>query len=191
MRRLIAPCLLALAASGVLSGCAGVRASTSAPSTINLPVLQLPPAALSEPLALQQQLQFRFGKHERHMQALLESDAQAVRLLVQAMGQSGVRLQWDGVTLEQQRAPWLPRHVRGERVLDDLQFAFWPVETIAAVLPAGWEVQAAAGTRHLVLDGTTWLEARQLPDGSLLLINHAEGYELSIQSVPVDGDATW
>ena len=48
------------------------------------------------PLALQQQLHFRFGTHERDLDALLEADAQQVQLAVQAMGQTGVRLQWDG-----------------------------------------------------------------------------------------------
>ena len=59
-------------------------------------------------LSEQQQLRIRVGKQERDLDALLEVDPDEVRLLVQAMGQSGVRLSWDGTRLQERRAPWLP-----------------------------------------------------------------------------------
>jgi hypothetical protein len=106
--------ILALLLSVLLAACASTR--MPAP-LVQLPTLQLPPSALPAPLQLQQRLQFRFGTHERELDALLEADGQQVRLAVQAMGQTGVRMVWDGRTLEQTRAPWLPPQVRGERVL--------------------------------------------------------------------------
>src|SRR5690606_16426694 len=63
---------------------------------VALPALQLPPASLGKSMALQQRLEFRFGTHSRQMDALLEVDAAELRLLVQAMGQTGVTLRWDG-----------------------------------------------------------------------------------------------
>lgn len=172
----LALCLLLLAAGG----CAGNGPRPGA--AVALPPLRLAPSSLPAPLALQQALQFRLGSHQREMVALLESDADAVRLAVQAMGQTGVRLSWDGRQLQQQRAPWLPSQVRGERVLDDLQFVYWPQAAIAAALPAGWQLQVSDGGRQLTHAGKTWLEMRHQADGSVLLENHAEGYQLLIQS---------
>lgn len=167
----------------LLAACAG----RTPRALVALPPLRLAPASLPAPLAQQQQLVFRFGRHERALDALLEADSVQVRLAVQAMGQTGVRLQWDGTTLNQQRAPWLPAQVRAERVLDDLQFALWPTSAIAAVLPSGWEVHDDGRQRRLRQGGTDWLLLQRQADGSLELDNRAEGYSLHIESVDMLG----
>lgn len=170
---------LALGAALLLSAaCAHV---TKVPAQA-LPPLRLAPSALGCELALQQQLQFRFGAQARSLDALLEADAGEVRLLVQALGQSGVQLHWDGRELQQQRASWLPPAVRGERVLDDLQFTLWPAAAIRAALPAGWMLDEHAGQRELRKDGKAWLVARRLDPQTLALDNHAEGYALRVAS---------
>ncbi len=175
MQRLILTALLGL----LLAACAG-----HAPrAQVALPVLRLSPASLPAPLALQQQLHFRFGSHERDLDALLEADAQQLQLAVQAMGRTGVRLRWDGVQLEQERAPWLPPQVRAERVLDDLQFALWPAPAVSAALPAGWTLSDDGRRRELRQGETAWLVLERSDDGSLLLDNRAEGYSLRIASV--------
>jgi len=169
---------------GVLAMLLLVACATRMPRPlVELPALRLAPASLPAPLALQQKLQFRFGTHERELDALLEADPTQVQLLVQAMGQTGVRLQWDGTSLQQQRAPWLPPQVRAERVLDDLQFALWPADAIAAALPSGWSVQDDATGRRLVHDGREWLVLRRLGEGRVELENRAEGYSLRIDSI--------
>ncbi|MCS4236537.1 DUF3261 domain-containing protein [Stenotrophomonas rhizophila] len=179
MHRLIVSLLLCL----LLAACASTR--MPAP-LVQLPTLRLPPSALPQPLQLQQRLQFRFGSHERELDALLEADGSEVRLAVQAMGQTGVRMVWDGATLQQTRAPWLPPQVRGERVLDDLQFALWPVAAIRAALPAGWTLVETGGQRRLEQDGKAWLLLEPLPDGRVRLRNLAEGYELVIESLDME-----
>lgn len=68
----------------LLAACAGRMPKPQ----VELPPLRLAPASLPTPLALQQQLHFRFGTHERDLDALLEADAQQVQLAVQAMGQT-------------------------------------------------------------------------------------------------------
>ncbi|WP_145478686.1 DUF3261 domain-containing protein [Stenotrophomonas rhizophila] len=176
MHRLILTLLLGV----LLAACASTR--MPAP-LVQLPTLQLAPSALAEPLQLQQRLQFRFGSHERTLDALLEADGEQVRLAVQAMGQTGVRMVWDGHTLEQTRAPWLPPQVRGERVLDDLQFALWPADAIRAALPADWRLVEADGGRRLEQAGKAWLVLEPLDDGQVRLRNLAEGYELVIESL--------
>lgn len=179
MHRLIVSLLLCL----LLAACASTR--MPAP-LVQLPTLRLPPSVLPQPLQLQQHLQFRFGSHERELDALLEADGSEVRLAVQAMGQTGVRMVWDGATLQQTRAPWLPPQVRGERVLDDLQFALWPVAAIRAALPAGWTLVETGGQRRLEQDGKAWLLLEPLPDGRVRLRNLAEGYELVIESLDME-----
>ncbi|MEL1264383.1 DUF3261 domain-containing protein [Pseudoxanthomonas putridarboris] len=176
MRRLIAMLSLCL----LLAACPQKR--LVAPPA-ELPALRLSPASLGQELAVQQRLVFRYGQHERELDALLEVDADEVRLLVQAMGQSGVRLQWDGRELIQQRAPWLPASVRGERVLDDLQFSLWPLESIRAVLPGDWQVEERDGVRELRHGGRAWLSRTRVDATTLQLRNHAEGYDLRIESV--------
>lgn len=160
------------------AACAGQRPRAA----VELPPLRLSPASLPGPLALQQQLHFRFGRVERDMDALLEADPEQVQLVVQAMGQTGFRVQWDGQRLQEQRAPWLPRQVRAGRVLDDLQFALWPTAAIAAVLPAGWQVDDDGQLRRLHHNGQDALRLRRDADGTLELDNLAEGYSLQIRS---------
>lgn len=176
MRRLIA-----LASALLLAAC--VHAPKPA---VELPPLRLAPSALGHALSAQQRLEFAFGTQRRELDALLEVDASEVRLAVQAMGQTGVRLSWNGEMLEQQRAPWLPPAVRAERVLDDLQFALWPAEAIRAVLPSGWTLRDDGRVRELVCDGTPWLLAETDGDGRIHLDNRAEGYRLEIESTPMD-----
>lgn len=187
MQRLTALAVLAL--SMLLAACAS-RVPMATPA-VELPQLQLAPATLGREVSLQQKLAFVRGEQRRELDALLEVDWGEVRLLVMAMGQSGVRLSWDGRTLDQQRAPWLPAQVRGERVLDDLQFALWPIDAIRAALPTGWNVVEANGERRLLdTQGRAWLVARDAGEfGDVELRNLAEGYELQVRSSLAQGDA--
>lgn len=178
MRRLIALASVCL----LLAACAS--RGPVARAQVELPPLRLSPASLGKSLSLQQRLHFVFGAQQRDLDALLEADPGEVRLLVQAMGQSGVRLSWDGKELHEQRAPWLPPAVRGERVLDDLQFVLWPADAIRAALPSGWMLEERNGERSLQHDGHAWLRASgNAENGSATLENLAEGYRLEIESV--------
>jgi hypothetical protein len=170
--------LTALLLSATLAACAATPPRAAVP----LPELRLAPAALGQDLSLQQQLHFSFGQQQRDLDALLEVDAQEVRLAVQALGQSGVRLSWDGERLQQQRAPWLPATVRGERVLADLQFTLWPAEAIRAALPAPWTLHEDGDVRRLQRDGAVWLQVERQGEGRYLLDNRADGYRLQIES---------
>ncbi len=174
MRRLIT-LLLGL----MLAACATRQAAPA----VALPSLRLAPAALGHELAVQQRLVFRFGTHVRELDALLEVDAGAVRLAVQAMGRTGVHLQWDGVELVEQRSPWLPAAVRGERVLDDVQFSLWPADAVRAALPAGWELVETGDVRELRRNGQAWLVRERTSATTLQVHNRADGYDLTIESV--------
>jgi hypothetical protein len=75
-------------------------------------------------------------------------------------------------------------------VLDDLQFALWPLPALRAALPAGWQVEQTDNERRLLdAQGGVWLIARG--DGNLSnlrLRNLADGYALEIRSAPVQKD---
>ena len=169
----------------VLLLCVLLAACATRPArpAVELPALRLAPSALGHELAVQQRLAFRFGTHLRELDALLEVDASEVRLAVQAMGRTGVSLQWDGKHLAEQRAPWLPAAVRGERVLDDVQFSLWPADAVRAVLPAGWELHEAGDVRELRRDGRAWLVRERTSATTLQVRNRADGYDLTIESV--------
>jgi hypothetical protein len=189
MHRLIATTLVMVLMCLALAGCGGApsRADAGAQPAVDLPLLAMAPAALGRELAVQQRLHFAFGAQQRDLEALLEVDADEVRLAVQALGQAGVRLSWDGRTLQQQRAPWLPPQVRGERVLSDLQFTLWPAEAIRAALPAPWTLDTANGERRLLRDGNAWLLVQDQGAGRYRLDNRAEGYTLQIESAGNEG----
>lgn len=176
--------LIALLLAVLLTACASRAAR---PPGIVLPPFRLAPAALGQDLAVQQRLVFRFGSHVRELDALLEVDAQAVRLAVQAMGRTGATLQWDGATLSEQRASWLPAAVRSERVLDDVQFSLWPADAVRAALPAGWTLAERGQTRELRREGRVWLVRERVNATTLRVRNLADGYDLTIESV-ADGD---
>ena len=183
MFRSIAILLLAASlATGV--GCSHAP-SHPAPAALAIPALRLPPSALPEPLALQQRLSFRRGDKHDTVDALVESDGTQTRLVIHAMGQVALRLDWDGHELHQQRASWLPSVLDGERVLTDLQLVFWPVPAISAALPQGWSLTEEGGRRvlrrgHEVVASVDYPEALHAR-----LEQHALGYTLDIQSSPI------
>ena len=172
-RAVLASCLL-------LAACAGQAPREPAPATLEL---RLSPASLGRDLALQQQLSFRYGQEQRTFDALLEADSHDVKLEIQAMGQSAMRLQWDGKKLDQQRAPWLPKAVRGEEILSDLQLANWPIPAIRAALPMGWSLVENGATRELRKDDATVVTVRY-PAPDRIEIEHSN-FRLSIVSAPV------
>jgi hypothetical protein len=145
--------------------------------------LRLSPASLGHELALQQQLNFHYGQQQRTFDALLEADPSEVRLEIQAMGQSAMRLRWDGQKLDQHRAQWLPNAVRGEEILSDLQLANWPIPAIRVALPAGWSL-VEDGTTRLLRNGDATIVTVRYPASGRIEIEHAN-FRLSIVSVPV------
>jgi len=145
--------------------------------------LRLSPSSLGHALALQQQLNFHFGQEQRTFDALLEADPSEVRLEIQSMGQSAMRLRWDGRKLDQHRAQWLPKAVRGEEILSDLQLANWPTAAIRAALPADWRL-VEFGTTRMLRHGDTTAVTVRYPAPDRIDIEHAN-FRLSIVSVPV------
>ena len=147
MQRLIA--IASAAAALALAGCA----TAPPPTSHETPQLRLAPSLLDRPLNLQQHLTLQAPGREQQLDVLLEADARHVQMGVLAMGQVAARLDWDGTTLTESKAPWWPEAVSGSRILSDLQLTLWPVPAIQAALPAGWRLVEDGNVRTLTQDG--------------------------------------
>lgn len=184
MRRLIVLLLSVM----LLAGCATQQARVAQRQAVvaSMPVLRLPPSALPGTLALQQRLAFRRGDRHETVDALVENDASNTRLVIHAQGQVALRLDWNGKQLTQKRAPWLPGALDGERVLSDLQLVFWPIDAIAATLPAGWSLRNENG-RRVLRQGDAIVATVDYPQPmQARLEQRALGYTLDIDSSAIE-----
>lgn len=171
--------LLLIAALACIAGC---RHVPSQAATMATPALRLAPSALSQPLSLQQRLTFVHGDRRETVDAMVESDADGTRLVIHAQGQVALRLDWDGSALRQQRAPWLPAQLDGERVLTDLQLVYWPLAAISAALPQGWTLTEEGGARVLRKGDAVAATVEYPQPQQARLQQHALGYTLDIES---------
>jgi hypothetical protein len=134
-----------LAVAGALAGC-----PAPAPMAARVPELRLAPALLGRELNLQQHLTLQAPGRDQQLDVLLEADPRHVQMALVAMGQVAARLDWDGTTLTETKAPWWPEQVSGARILSDLQMTLWPVDAIQAALPAGWRLAEDGNVRTLM-----------------------------------------
>ncbi len=180
MHRAIALLLLVLSLATAI-GCSHVSSQAVA-AALATPALRLPPSALPRPLSLQQRLTFVHGERRETVDAMVESDGAGTRLVIHAQSQVALRLDWDGKDLMQQRAPWLPAALDGERVLTDLQLVYWPLAAISAALPQGWTL-AEEGGRRVLRKGDGVVATVEYPQPRRArLEQRALGYTLDIES---------
>lgn len=133
-----------------LLGClTSLSACSSWPGADRAPLLRLSPASLGRELAVVQTLEVEVHGRSMAFDAALEVDQDEVRLAVLQLGQTIARLSWNGEQLSQVLAPGWPEVVPAEQVLSDLQYVWWPLARIQAVLPAGWSLVAQGQGREL------------------------------------------
>ena len=146
-------------------------------------LLRLAPASLGRSMSLQQHLVVTAAGRSQAVDVALEVDPQELRLAVLGMNQTMVRMSWDGQTLQQTRASWLPDVVRGERILSDLQLVWWPAEVVRAALPEGWTLESSANQRRLLWKGEEAMQVQYGDDQHVDVFNYRAGYQLQIESV--------
>jgi hypothetical protein len=180
----------ALAAGLLAAGCA----SLAARDVSALPLL--PPAGFgveasrSQRLAISRLDEAKAQAPERGsltLDAVVEVDAEALRVAGFLLGQRVLLLVWDGRHLEEAREPVVPAALRGDAVLRDLQLVYWPAAEIRARLPAGWRLEEDAGRRWLLRDGRVRFESERRdaePLGAASLVNHAGGIEAAAATAP-------
>lgn len=177
--------MLRLIALVLLTGLAGCLPSTRPGPTDEVPLLRLAPSALPGGMAAQQRLEFEHGGRRQVVDALVEVDTAAVRVVIHAQGQVALRLDWDGRTLTQTRADWLPPQLSAERVLSDLQLVYWPVDAVDAALPEGWSFGGPEHGRTLKHADEIVAQVQRVSDRRRVLHQHRHRYVLQIDSVPV------
>ncbi|MCM5682688.1 DUF3261 domain-containing protein [Schlegelella sp. S2-27] len=160
----------------VLAGCA------SGPKPVPELLLRLHPSTLGTSLALTQRLEVTAVGRRQAVEALLEADAQTVRLALLDLGRTGARLSWDGEQLTESRADWWPAQVSGSRILSDLQLALWPVKAIRDGLPPGWTVEETSTLRELRYGAEAVARVRRARADRIELDNLKDGYRLTIES---------
>lgn len=164
-----------------LAGCAAYK-----PAPVARLGLKLAPAALGEAISIQQHLIVERGGRIDELDAAIEVDAQHVGMVGLAFGQRVLTLDYDGKELKSWRHVMLPSQVKGEDVLEDMQLALWPVEAVAAALPAGWRIEENCMQRRLYLGPelvtTVAYSATPRWNGTIKMDNLRYKYRLTIES---------
>jgi hypothetical protein len=120
------------------------------------------------------------------LDAVIEVDADALRVAAFLLGQRVLLLAWDGRQLQESREPVVPAALRGAEVLRDLQLVYWPEDAIRERLPPGWRLTSDASGRRLYRGAQLRFESERDdaadPLGSARLVNHAARYRIVIES---------
>lgn len=187
-------CIAPIAAA-LLAACAnGPTARPAASAATTLPLL--PPASLGAPLQAQQILHAAYGSDEATLQCVVDADSAVLSIVcLTALGQRVFTLSYDGRELKALRAPFAPDSIDPQRIVADLQLAYWPLEALqAAWQRAGYGVsEPRPGLRRVIRDGRLFAEvhsaAPALSDGRsaawparVWLVNFAYGYALDIET---------
>lgn len=172
---------LAAAFAGMLAlaGCA-----TTPPPQARLG-LKLDPAALGTAISVQQHLKVERGGRIDELDVALQVEPDAVDVVGLAFGQRVLSLHYDGKQLTEWRHVMLPKQVRAEDVLEDMQLTLWPADAVARALPAGWRIAEQGLRRTLYLDDQPimLIEYSGQPrwSGTVVLENLRYKYRLTIQ----------
>lgn len=176
---------LAALALATLAACAAPPPAATPPAGVSF---RLPPASLGRTLAWQQRLQVTTrGQAQPALDALLEADAQGLRLALLGAGQTLARLDWDGRSLQAEQAAGWPKEIPAERVLSDMQLALWPLAALQAALPADATLADEGPLRVLRQRGAVVTTVRGAGTLQIELVNQAQGYTLRIDSMPIEG----
>jgi hypothetical protein len=174
----------------MLSACATVRdASTAAAEHWPL----LAPATLGASVTVSQRLRAMHGEREMSIECAVDVDAG--RILLVGLLPAGPRLftaSFDGTRIDAQSSRALPAALSAERMLNDLQLAFWPLAALErAFAGTGWRVtEPDPRTRRLLRGGSLVAEVHYAGadpwHGRVWLANFVADYSIAIDSAAVD-----
>lgn len=182
-------------ATALLTGCAlwPAQAPPAAPLA--------PPAGLGRAIQAEQILRIAHGERSLTLQcAVGVSAAETVLSCFTALGQRVFQLRHDGQTVRAESAAQTAgagsEGIPPERILADLQLAYWPLPALVAAFEsapgAGWQVtEPATGLRRLRRNGALHAEVHYTGNtpwtGRLWLVNFEQRYSLDIESRPAGG----
>jgi hypothetical protein len=182
-----------LLAASMLAGCAAWRPSP-APVVDSDTRPILPAATLGGSQLARQVVSAAFADQAATLQCVVDVTPEHMTLV--ALNAMGLRLfsvvVAGGKTLAE-RTPGVSDAIRPERILADIQLAYWPLAALQkAYAGTSWSVsEPVAGTRRLLHDGRLAEEVHYAQpagdrwQGRLWLANFAQGYSLSVDSQPM------
>lgn len=158
-------------------------ASPATPDATRSPLLALAPSTLGCEAAVQQRLTVvRPGRPAQQLEAMLEVDAEAVRLAFFVMGPGMGRMVWDGRQWDKHLSRHWPVQLAPEQVLSDLQLAFWPLQVVRQAIAAPWQVEASATGRSLLRDGKEHVRVQFLGRSAVEIIYPEGPFTLRVES---------
>ena len=161
----------------------GACASPDAHNAARVPLLALAPGALGCSVAVQQRLTVELpDRPMQQLEALLDVDAEAVRLAFFLMGQGMGTMVWDGQQWDKQLSRHWPAQLAPEQVLSDLQLAFWPTAVVQRAVQAPWSVEASATGRRLLRDGQEQVRVQFVGSATVEIIYPQGPFTLRVES---------
>lgn len=157
-------------------------------------LLKLSPKSLGRELQLAQRITVVRGSEKKQtFDAQLEVDAAEVRIAAVALGQTIASLKWNGEKLEKQVSTHVPDAISADRILSDVQLAWWPADAIRAALPGGYALDEANAQRTLTRNGEGLARIEyqgSAPAWAHVKLAHLKyGYELDIESVDLSAQS--
>nr|WP_254068002.1 DUF3261 domain-containing protein [Acidovorax sp. SRB_14] len=171
----------------LLAGCSSVPSVSVdagvAGQSESAPLLALSPAALGCAVSVQQRLTvLPPNQAPQELEALLEVDAQVVRLAIFHMGQRMGTLLWNGQKFDQQLSRWWPAQLAPQQVLSDLQLALWPANAVQQAVQSPWRVAVDASSRQLVRGDHVQKLVRYVGPKTLEIVYPQASWSLRIES---------
>jgi hypothetical protein len=170
----------------LLGGCAA-RPAFDAPSLLS-------PATLGRSQILRQVLNVAFRDRQAVIQGVLVVDTAQIHFVaLDATGQRLFGVRYDGVTSSVEPGRAAVEDLPPERLLADVQLAYWPLPALQAAAKEGWSYsEPAPQTRRLLRGGRLVAEVHYACQGTagewprqLWLSNYELGYSLTIRSEPL------
>lgn len=175
-----------LAAALALSACAAFS-PRNPPAVAFAP---LAPASLGRTVQAEQILRIAYGERSLSLQCVAGvTHAETALSCFTALGQRAFHLKHDGQAVSAETsAQDAAQAMSPERILTDLQLAYWPLPALAAAFAGGgWQIsEPTPGLRRLRRDGALYAEVHYASaspwNGRLWLVNFEQRYSLDIES---------
>lgn len=148
--------------------------------------LHLAPATFGQSISVQQHLIIEHPGRTDQLDTVLQINPQQLNLVGLAFNKRVMTLQYDGKTLRSWRLPMLPKEVRGEDVLEDLELALWPGNALRHALPVSWRIEQNNLQRKVLLNDIPIMVINYSNkirwEGKIVLTNLRYHYRLTILS---------